>query len=66
MRRSFFVQTFHGWMEGLEPLEPLRKTGLYAYDSVPRYGPASKIRVSPGVWASSTTSRISRPRPTVP
>jgi len=24
-------------MDGLETLEPLRKTGLYAYDSVPRY-----------------------------
>ena len=36
MRRFFFVQTFYGKMEGLESLEPLRKTGLYAYDSVPR------------------------------
>ena len=37
MRRFFFVQTFYGQMDGLETLEPLRKTGLYAYDSVPRY-----------------------------
>ena len=44
MRRFFFVQSFYGRMEGLEPLEPLRKTGLYAYDSVPRYRAARKIR----------------------
>ena len=44
MRRFFFVQTFYGRMEGLEALEPLRKTGLYAYDSVPRYRP---LRGSP-------------------
>ena len=37
MRRFFFVQTFYGKMDGLEEIEPLRKTGLYAYDSVPRY-----------------------------
>jgi 5-methyltetrahydropteroyltriglutamate--homocysteine methyltransferase len=49
MRRFFFVQTFYGRMEGLEPLEPLRKTGLYAYDSVPRYRPASKIAVRQGL-----------------
>ncbi len=42
MRRFFFVQTFYGKMEGLEMLEPLRKTGLYAYDSVPRYRPTDK------------------------
>src|SRR5215510_7222852 len=49
MRRFFFVQTFYGRMEGLEPLEPLRKTGLYAYDSVPRYRPARKITVPKGL-----------------
>src|SRR3970282_1434446 len=36
-------------MEGRETLEPLRKTGLYAYDSVPRYRATSKIRISRGL-----------------
>ena len=49
MRRFFFVQTFYGRMSGLEPLEPLRKTGLYAYDSVPRYRPLQKIAVPKGL-----------------
>jgi 5-methyltetrahydropteroyltriglutamate--homocysteine methyltransferase len=49
MRRFFFVQTFYGRMEGLEPLEPLRKTGLYAYDSPPRYRPTAKITVPKGL-----------------
>ena len=49
MRRFFFVQTFYGRMEGLETLEPLRKTGLYAYDSVPRYRAVSKIRIDRGL-----------------
>jgi 5-methyltetrahydropteroyltriglutamate--homocysteine methyltransferase len=49
MRRFFFVQTFYGRMEGLEPLEPLRKTGLYAYDSVPRYRATSKVKFSQGL-----------------
>jgi 5-methyltetrahydropteroyltriglutamate--homocysteine methyltransferase len=49
MRRFFFVQTFYGKMDGLEPLEPLRKTGLYAYDSVPRYRPVRKITVPKGL-----------------
>jgi 5-methyltetrahydropteroyltriglutamate--homocysteine methyltransferase len=49
MRRFFFVQSFYGRMEGLEELEPLRKTGLYAYDSVPRYRPTAKIKISQGL-----------------
>jgi 5-methyltetrahydropteroyltriglutamate--homocysteine methyltransferase len=49
MRRFFFVQTFYSRMSGLEPLEPLRKTGLYAYDSVPRYRPLQKISVPGGL-----------------
>src|SRR5687767_6779103 len=49
MRRFFFVQTFYERMQGLEPLEPLRKTGLYAYDSVPRYRATSKIRIDAGL-----------------
>ena len=34
MRRCFFVQSFYGRMDGLEQVGPLRKTGLYGYDSV--------------------------------
>ena len=49
MRRFFFVQTFYGKMDGLEEIEPLRKTGLYAYDSVPRYRPVAKIVVPKGL-----------------
>src|SRR6266571_27235 len=49
MRRFFFVQSFYGKMEGLEEIEPLRKTGLYAYDSVPRYRPTKKITVPKGL-----------------
>jgi 5-methyltetrahydropteroyltriglutamate--homocysteine methyltransferase len=49
MRRFFFVQTFYGRMEGLEPVEPLRKTGLYAYDSAPRYRPTARIQVPKGL-----------------
>src|SRR2546428_5187165 len=36
-------------MDGLEALEPPRKTGLYAYDSVPRYRPLGKIPVPRGL-----------------
>ncbi|MBI4589112.1 MAG: methionine synthase [Candidatus Rokubacteria bacterium] len=49
MRRFFFVQTFYGRMVGLEPMEPLRKTGLYAYDSPPRYRPTERIKVPEGL-----------------
>ncbi len=49
MRRFFFVQTFYSKMAGLETLEPLRKTGLYAYDSVPRYRPLERIKVHGGL-----------------
>lgn len=49
MRRFFFVQTFYGQMDGLEPIEPLRKTGLYAYDSPPRYRPTERIKVPAGL-----------------
>jgi 5-methyltetrahydropteroyltriglutamate--homocysteine methyltransferase len=49
MRRFFFVQTFYGKMDGLEHIEPLRKTGLYAYDSVPRYRAIGKVRAPKGL-----------------
>ena len=49
MRRFFFIQNFYGRMAGLEPQEPLRKTGLYGYDSVPRYIPRERIQVPEGL-----------------
>src|SRR5437868_15218855 len=49
MRRFFFVQTFYGKMAGLEDVEPLRKTGLYAYDSVPRYRAVGRVTVPKGL-----------------
>src|SRR5437879_588297 len=49
MRRFFFVQTFYEKMDGLDPVEPLRKTGLYAYDSTPRYRPRQRIKVPSGL-----------------
>jgi len=49
MRRFFFVQTFYGKMQGLEHVEPLRKTGLYAYDSVPRYRAIGRVTVPKGL-----------------
>ncbi len=49
MRRYFFVQKFYGMMSGLEEQEPLRRTGLYAYDSVPRYVPRERITVPSGL-----------------
>src|SRR5947207_2643804 len=49
MRRFFFVQTFYGRMDGLDVIEPLRKTGLYAYDSTPRYRPRQRIEVPKGL-----------------
>ena len=49
MRRFFFVQNFYGRMTGLESQDPLRRTGLYAYDSVPRYIPQERITVPQGL-----------------
>ena len=49
MRRFFFVQSFYGKMQGLEEIEPLRKTGLYAYDSVPRYRAVGRVSVPTGL-----------------
>src|SRR5258705_12675376 len=36
-------------MEGLARVERLRKTGLYAYDSTPRYRPRQRIKVPNGL-----------------
>ena len=37
MRRWYFVQGFYSQFTGLEELPPLRATGVYGYDSPPRY-----------------------------
>src|SRR5437870_4257860 len=49
MRRFFFVQTFYGRMEGLRKPESRRKTGLYAYDSAPRYRATRRVTVPRGL-----------------
>ena len=49
MRRWHFVQSFYEKMEGIEWEEPLRKVGLYAYDSVPRYRLREKVTVPRGL-----------------
>ena len=45
MRRYFFVQTFYEKIAGLQQISPLRTTGLYAYDSPPRYRPIERVQV---------------------
>lgn len=49
MRRWYFVQNFYGRIQGLIERPTLRKTGLYAYDSVPRYWVAEPISVPEGL-----------------
>ena len=49
MRRWYFVQSFYRRMQGIEPDEPLRKVGLYGYDSVPRYRLKEKVTVPKGL-----------------
>jgi 5-methyltetrahydropteroyltriglutamate--homocysteine methyltransferase len=49
MRRWYFVQSFYRRMEGLVLEEPLRKTGLYSYDSVPRYRLQERVTVPHGL-----------------
>ncbi len=56
MRRFFFVQTFYAKMDGLEPIEPLRKTGLYAYDSAPRSTTSARSRSGPKCCRSPVRS----------
>ncbi len=49
MRRWYFVQSFYRRMGGLERLEPLRKVGVYVYDSVPRYRPSARVTIPQGL-----------------
>lgn len=49
MRRWYFVQSFYRRMTGLTHEPPLRKIGLYAYDSPPRYRAVEKVTVPEGL-----------------
>ena len=49
MRRFFFIQNFYGRMMGLEKQKPLRRTGLYGYDSVSRYTLRERITIPEGL-----------------
>ena len=49
MRRWYFVQSFYKRMEGIVADPPLRKVGLYGYDSPPRYHTVEKVTVPDGL-----------------
>ena len=49
MRRWFFVQSFYQKFEGLRSRPTLRQTGVYGYDSVPRWWPEERIKVPDGL-----------------
>ena len=49
MRRYYFVQSFYRRMTGLVEEPPLRKVGLYGYDSPPRYRAIEKVTVPSGL-----------------
>ena len=49
MRRWYFVQSFFKRMAGIEPDPPLRKVGLYGYDTPPRYHTVEKVTVPDGL-----------------
>lgn len=64
MRRWYFVQSFYKRMTGIVPDPPLRKVGLYGYDSPTRYHAVEKISVPEGLgiveefkYAKTRTSR---------
>ncbi|MBM3949075.1 MAG: methionine synthase [SAR202 cluster bacterium] len=49
MRRWYFVQSFYKRMTGIVPDPPLRKVGLYGYDSPTRYHTVEKVMVPEGL-----------------
>ena len=49
MRRWYFVQSFYKRMEGIASDPPLRKVGLYGYDTPPRYHTVGKVTVPDGL-----------------
>src|SRR5687768_16774650 len=48
MRRWYFVQSFYKRMTGIVGEPALRKVGVYAYDSPPRYKAVEKVSVPKG------------------
>ena len=65
MRRWYFVQGFYKRMTGVVPDPPLRKVGLYAYDSPPRYHAEEKVTVPDGLGIAAefnyARTRTTRP-----
>ncbi|MBM3943995.1 MAG: methionine synthase [SAR202 cluster bacterium] len=49
MRRWYFVQSFYKRIHGIEADPPLRKVGLYGYDSPTRYHTVEKVSVPDGL-----------------
>lgn len=49
MRRWYFVQSFYKRMNGIKQDPPMRKIGLYGYDSPPRYSAVEKITIPNGL-----------------
>ena len=49
MRRWYFVQSFTKRMTGIVEEPPLRKTGLYGYDSPPRYRAVERVTFPSGL-----------------
>ena len=49
LRRFYFVQSFYGRMTGIAEDPPLRKVGLYGYDSPPRFHTTGKVGVPDGL-----------------
>lgn len=49
MRRWYFVQSFYDRMTGIESDPPLRKVGVYGYDSPPRFHTIEKVTVPDGL-----------------
>ena len=49
MRRWYFIQGFYKRMIGIVADPPLRKVGLYGYDSPPRYHTTAKVTVPEGL-----------------
>ena len=49
MRRWYFVQSFYDRMSGIEEEAPLRKVGVYGYDSPQRYRAVDEVTVPEGL-----------------
>lgn len=67
MRRWYFVQSFYKRMTGLETEPPLRKVGLYGYDSPPRYRTVDKVSIPGGLgivdeftYAKTRTTKLTK------